>query len=156
MQNQEFKGKQLQWMANANNRMLQKFKLDSNFPIYLWSLTIFTSPIAYLISGLFCSNLDLINVFQAIPAFYTLGMFLSLPFLLIFIVVFMLLRKTKISKLITKLILSGIGVAGIFFTFYFIDGSIIEELFMYYSFTFVFWMIILKIKTITEIQIPGK
>jgi hypothetical protein len=89
----------------------------NQYPLHVWALTILLTP---LIIVLFFVLTDvknaLVNV-RLLPAFWGIGMIVSSPYLLIFILSNRFIEKLNLSNLAKKIILGLIGASCILLTF---------------------------------------
>lgn len=89
----------------------------NQYPLHVWALTILLTP---LIIVLFFVLTDvknaLVNV-RLLPAFWGIGMILSSPYLLIFILSNRFIERLSLSDLAKKLIFGLIGASCILLTF---------------------------------------
>ncbi len=96
---------------------MKKNKPLNQYPLYVWALTILLTP---LIIVLFFVLTDvknaLVNV-RLLPAFWGIGMIVSSPYLLIFILSNRFIERLSLSDLAKKLIFGLIGASCILLTF---------------------------------------
>ena len=89
----------------------------NQYPLHVWALTILLTP---LIIVLFFVLTDvknaLVNV-RLLPAFWGIGMIVSSPYLLIFILSNRFIEKLSLSDLAKKIIFGLIGASCILLTF---------------------------------------
>jgi hypothetical protein len=113
-------------MQKKNNPLNQ-------YPLYVWVLTILLTPlIIVLILILTDDKYALVNV-RLLPAFWGIGMVLSSPSLLIFILSNRFIEKLSLSDLAKKILFGLIGVSCILLTFALLGGSSTIKLSVSYS-----------------------
>ena len=105
----------------------------NQYPLHVWALTILLTP---LIIVLFFVLTDvknaLVNV-RLLPAFWGIGMVLSSPSLLIFLLSNRFIEKLGLSDLAKKILFGLIGVSCIILTFALLGGSSTIKLSVSYS-----------------------
>jgi hypothetical protein len=112
---------------------MKKNKPLNQYPLYVWALTILLTPlIGVLILILTDDKNALVNV-RFLPAFWGIGMVLSSPSLLIFMLSNRFIEKLSLSDLAKKLIFGLIGVSCIILTFALLGGSSTIKLSLSYS-----------------------
>ena len=113
--------------------MQKKNSVLNQYPLYVWVLTILLTPlIIVLILILTDDKYALVNV-RLLPAFWGIGMVLSSPSLLIFILSNRFIEKISLSDLAKKIIFGLIGVSCIILTFALLGGSSTIKLSLSYS-----------------------
>jgi hypothetical protein len=116
-----------------NARSMKKNKPLNQYPLYVWALTILLTPlIGVLILILTDDKNALVNV-RLLPAFWGIGMVLSSPSLLIFMLSNRFIEKLSLSDLAKKIIFGLIGVSCIILTFALLGGSATIKLSLSYS-----------------------
>ncbi|WP_107038704.1 hypothetical protein [Brumimicrobium mesophilum] len=115
---------------------MKEKNISKNYPFNAWSLTVCTGPLLWLIYHiLFNEGFGWVD-FQYLPVFIFFGVLFSLPWLVLYVLLFKFLTKKIMSSYLTKGILSIAGVLGILITFKLINGALANEFTMFYCSSF--------------------
>lgn len=116
--------------------MKKKNNTINQYPLNVWVLTILLNPIVLVLILVFTVEKNaLVNV-RLLPAFWGIGMLLSSPSLLIFILSNRFIEKLSFSDLAKKFIFGLIGTSCIILTFTLLGGSLAIILSVSYSLVF--------------------
>lgn len=120
-----------------------RYKLD-NYSKYTWVLTILLAPLFWIVFYIITNGSSSLSLFEMLPAFYTLGLILSLPSFIMVSWIYNYLERKISSNLILKSLTTLLGVSSIYITFLYIGGSWSMELAFFYSLTLTFLIWIIK------------
>lgn len=113
--------------------MNKKNKPLNQYPLYVWALTILLTPLIILLILVLTEQKNVLVNVGFLPAFWGIGMVLSSPSLLIFILSNRFIEKLSLSDLAKKFIFGLIGVSCILLTFTLLGGSSTIKLSLSYS-----------------------
>ena len=113
--------------------MQKKNKPLNQYPLYVWALTILLTPLIIVLILVLTEQKNVLVNVGLLPAFWGIGMVLSSPSLLIFILSNRLIEKLSLSDLAKKFIFGLIGVSCIILTFALLGGSSTIKLSLSYS-----------------------
>lgn len=116
-----------------NVRSMEKNKPLNQYPLYVWVLTILLTPLIIVLILVLTEQKNVLVNVGLLPAFWGIGMILSSPSLLIFILSNRFIEKLSLSDLAKKLIFGLIGVSCIILTFALLGGSSTIKLSLSYS-----------------------
>jgi phosphoglycerol transferase MdoB-like AlkP superfamily enzyme len=114
--------------------MLRTVMLDRSYIFKHWSATLIIAPFLLALWEMFRSEkngwLDILGMY---PLFLFFGLLFSLPALLFYCRLFVLLGKSNMEIAIRKLLLIGFAVLSIAITLWFVDGTLAPMLATAYS-----------------------
>jgi hypothetical protein len=113
--------------------MQKKNKPLNQYPLYVWALTILLTPLIIVLILVLTEQKNVLVNVGLLPAFWGIGMVLSSPSLLIFILSNRFIEKLSLSDLAKKFIFGLIGVSCIILTFALLGGSSTIKLSLSYS-----------------------
>lgn len=116
-----------------NVRSMEKNKPLNQYPLYVWVLTILLTPLIIVLILVLTEQKNVLVNVGLLPAFWGIGMILSSPSLLIFILSNRFIEKLSLSDLAKKIIFGLIGVSCIILTFALLGGSSTIKLSLSYS-----------------------
>lgn len=116
---------------------MQKENSNLNqYPLSVWVLTILLTPIVMVLILVFTEEKNALVNLRLLPAFWGIGMLLSSPSLLIFILSNRFIERLRLSDLAKKFIFGLIGASCIILTFTLLGGSLAIILSVSYSLVF--------------------
>ena len=128
---------------------MQKEKSNLNqYPLSVWVLTILLTPIVMVLILVFTEEKNALVNLRLLPAFWGIGMLLSSPSLLIFILSNRFIERLSLSDLAKKFIFGLIGASCIILTFTLLGGSLAIILSVSYSLVFFTLSLIMRRESI--------
>ena len=89
----------------------------NQYPLHVWALTILLTPLIIVLIVVLTEQKNVLVNVRLLPAFWGIGMILSSPYLLIFILSNRFIEKLNLSNLAKKIIFGLIGASCILLTF---------------------------------------
>ena len=128
---------------------MQKEKSNLNqYPLSVWVLTILLTPIVMVLILVLTEEKNALVNLRLLPAFWGIGMLLSSPSLLIFILSNRFIERLRLSDLAKKFIFGLIGASCIILTFTLLGGSLAIILSVSYSLVFFTLSLIMRRESI--------
>lgn len=128
---------------------MQKEKSNLNqYPLSVWVLTILLTPIVMVLILVFTEEKNALVNLRLLPAFWGIGMLLSSPSLLIFILSNRFIERLRLSDLAKKFIFGLIGASCIILTFAPVGSSFAIILSVSYSLVFFTLSLIMRRESI--------
>ena len=127
---------------------ISKYRLNWNFVIGHWVFTLLFAPfIAQAIEYIFCKKPHQIaGLVELYPITLLFSIFFSLPTVLIYLIIFLLLSRSKVKSILAKSVLISISVIGIYITQMQIGGSMTWEIITSFSVSSIIIGLFLKYK----------
>ena len=116
--------------------MQKKNNIINQYPLNVWVLTILLTPIVMVLILVLTEEKNALVNLRLLPAFWGIGMLLSSPSLLIFILSNRFIERLRLSDLAKKFIFGLIGASCIILTFTLLGGSLAIILSVSYSLVF--------------------
>lgn len=123
--------------------MTNTMKNTYYYPLITWVLTILIAPITWMVFRIIKTGGGTLSWLETLPVFFIVGLMYSLPTFGVFVLIYEILKRKRVSDFFLKGLLMIICVLGIFLTFWYISGIISMELAIFYSInmTILVWII---------------
>lgn len=123
--------------------MTNTMKNTYYYPLITWVLTILIAPITWMVFRIIKTGGGTLSWLETLPVFFIVGLMYSLPTFGVFVLIYEILKRKRVSDFFLKGLLMIICVLGIFLTFWYISGTISMELAIFYSInmTILVWII---------------
>ena len=122
--------------------------LTKTFVVAHWVLTILLAPFtSQLLQYAFIPNAhQIVGLLEVYPITLAFSIAFSLPTFLVYLTCFYFLSKRNVSPTISKYVLIGIAVTGVYVTMTIIKGSMSQDITIAYSLTTLIVGLFLKLK----------
>jgi len=127
---------------------ISKYRLNWNFVIGHWVFTLLFAPfIAQAIEYIFGKKPHQIaDLLELYPITLLFSIFFSLPTVIIYLIIFLLLSRLKVKSILAKSVLIAISVIGIYITQMQVGGSMTWEIITSFSVSSIIIGLFLKYK----------
>lgn len=113
--------------------MTNTMKNTYYYPLITWVLTILIAPITWMVFRIIKTGGGTLSWLETLTVFFIVGLMYSLPTFGVFVLIYEILKRKRVSDFFLKGLLMIICVLGIFLTFWYISGTISMELAIFYS-----------------------